>query len=437
MSRMTTAGTGPRAPLAARGRWPPSRATAILGTLAITETVSWGVLYYAFAVVQVPMRAELGFTTAETSAAFALAVAVTGMAGVPAGRWLDRHGARGLMTAGSVGAVLLVLAWSQVQTLPELYAVFAGIGLVSAAVLYEPAFAVVVRWFAADRARALLTVTVVAGFASTIFLPASEALIAGLGWRDALLVLAGVLAVMTVLPHALVLRRHPDQAVRPPRREPRTSLRETAGWALRDPLFGWLTVGFAANTFAVIVVTVHLVPFLRDHGHSAGFAAAATGALGALSVTGRLAVTGATNRFPTAAVTAAAFAVQAAAVVLLMAAGSSTAGAVGFVALFGLGFGVGTIARPALLADAYGTESYATLSALSGVALTASKVAGPVAAGLAVTATGSWTVALAGLLAAAVTASAAVGRAGRLLNVRASRRAHLDGMVAAEPDQVC
>lgn len=434
---MTTAGTGPRAPLAARGRWPPSRATAILGTLAITETVSWGVLYYAFAVVQVPMRAELGFSTAETSAAFALAVAVTGMAGVPAGRWLDRHGARGLMTAGSVGAVLLVLAWSRVQTLPELYAVFAGIGLVSAAVLYEPAFAVVVRWFAADRARALLTVTVVAGFASTIFLPASEALIAGLGWRDALLVLAGVLAVMTVLPHALVLRRHPDQAVRPPRREPRTSLRETAGWALRDPLFGWLTVGFAANTFAVIVVTVHLVPFLRDHGHSAGFAAAATGALGALSVTGRLAVTGATNRFPTAAVTAAAFAVQAAAVVLLMAAGSSTAGAVGFVALFGLGFGVGTIARPALLADAYGTESYATLSALSGVALTASKVAGPVAAGLAVTATGSWTVALAGLLAAAVTASAAVGRAGRLLNVRASRRAHLDGMVAAEPDQVC
>lgn len=181
----------------------------IVKALAVTETVSWGVLYYAFAVFQVPMRAELGFTTAQTSGAFSLAVLVTGLAAVPVGRWLDRHGARGLMTAGSIAAVLLVVAWSRVHSLLGLYAVFAGVGLVSAAVLYEPAFAVVVRWFAVGRSRALLAVTVVAGFASSIFLPASDLLVRAVGWRDALLVLAGVLAVTTVLPHALVLRRDP------------------------------------------------------------------------------------------------------------------------------------------------------------------------------------------------------------------------------------
>jgi hypothetical protein len=333
------------------------------------------------------------------------------------------------MTAGSVAAVLLVVAWSRVQTLLGLYAVFAGVGLVSAAVLYEPAFAVVVRWFHAARARALLAVTVVAGFASTIFLPASDALIRAFGWRDALLVLAGVLAVTTVLPHALVLRRdpadlrlHPDGAPAPPPAAPPSAsqpssggLRHTAPWALRDPLFGWLTLGFAANTLAVVVVAVHLVPFLREHGHGPTFAAMATGALGALSVTGRLVVTGATRRFTTAAVTAVAFGVQAAAVVVLLAAGSSTGGAVLFVLLFGLGFGVGTIARPALLADPYGTGAYATLSALCGVAFTVAKVVGPVAAGLAVTATGSWTPALLGLLVATLVASVSVARSGRLL----------------------
>ena len=414
-------GTTDGVPVTARsrpGRW-PSRGAAILWTLAVTETVSWGVLYYAFAVFQVPMRAELGFTAAETSGAFAIAVAVTGLAGVPAGRWLDRHGARALMTAGAVGAVVVVLAWSRVQTLPQLYLVFAGVGLVSAAVLYEPAFAVVVRWFPAARARALLTVTVVAGFASTVFLPTSDALVAGLGWRHALVVLAGVLAVTTVLPHALVLRRHPTTAgADQPEQAGHGSLRAAARWALRDPLFGWLTLGFAANTLAVVVVTVHLVPFLREHGHSAAFAAGATGALGALSVAGRVAVTGATRRWPTASVTSVAFAVQAAAVVVLLLGGSSLAGAVAFVLLFGIGFGVGTIARPALLAEAYGTASFATLSSLGGVAFTAAKVVGPVAAGLALTATGSWTDVLVGLFAATVVASAAVSRAGRLLRQR-------------------
>jgi cyanate permease len=401
----------------------------IVATLAVTETVSWGVLYYAFAVFQVPMRAELGFSSAQTAGAFSLAVLVTGLAAVPAGRWLDRHGARWLMTAGSVAAVLLVVAWSRVHTVVGLYLVFAGIGLVSAAVLYEPAFAVVVRWFHTGRARALLAVTVVAGFASTVFLPTSDALIRALGWRDALLVLAAVLAVTTVLPHALVLRRdpadlglHPDGTATPatPSGHPnrRAGLRTTARWALRDPLFGWLTLAFAANTLAAIVVAVHLVPFLRDHGHGGTFAAAATGALGALSVTGRLAVTGAARRWSTASVTAVAFAVQGVAVVVLLAAGSSTAGAVVFVLLFGLGFGVGTIARPALLAEAYGTASYATLSALGGVAFTASKTVGPVAAGVAVTVTGSWTPMLLGLLVVTAVASGAVARAGRLLDRR-------------------
>jgi MFS family permease len=398
----------------------------IVGTLAVTETISWAILYYAFAVFQVPMRAELGFSTATLAGAFSLAVLVTGVAAVPVGRWLDAHGARGLMTAGSAAAVLMVLAWSRVHTVAGLYLVFAGIGLVSAAVLYEPAFAVVVRWFAAHRARALLAITVVAGFASTVSLPASNALITALGWRDALVVLAVVLAVTTVLPHALVLRRdpadlglHPDGTAAPPpatagarEPEPRAGLRDTTRAALADRRFRWLTLAFAANTLVVIVVAVHLVPFLTEHGHSTAFAAAATGALGALSVTGRLVVTGATRRWPTAAVTAVAFALQALATLLLLALGDTAAGAVGFVLLFGLGFGVATIARPAMLADAYSTRDYATLAALIGVALTAAKTLGPVAAGLIRTATGSYTGVLLAVAAVAMVAAAAVAFAG-------------------------
>ena len=117
--------------------------------------------------------------------------------------------------------------------------------------------------------------------------------------------------------------------------------------------------------------------------------------------------------------TAVAFAVQAIAVVVLLAAGSSRAGAVVFVLLFGLGFGVGTIARPALLADAYGSGGYATLSAMGGVAFTAAKTVGPVAAGVALTVTGSWTPVLLGLLVVTAVASGSVARASRLPHLHA------------------
>src|SRR5439155_26619820 len=131
----------------------------LLVALAVAETTSWGVLYYAFTVFLKPMQAEFGWSKTETTGAFSLCLAISGLAGVPAGRWLDRHGPRLLMTAGSIAAALLVLAWAAVQNLAMLYLVWAGIGVTMAAVLYEPAFVVVATWFRQRRGRALTVLT--------------------------------------------------------------------------------------------------------------------------------------------------------------------------------------------------------------------------------------------------------------------------------------
>jgi MFS family permease len=399
----------------------------IVAVLAITETISWGVLYYAYSVFQVPMGAELRLSSAQLSGAFSLAVLCTGVAAVGVGRWLDVRGPRGLMTAGSIACALLVAAWSRVDSALDLYVVMGGIGAARASVLYDPAFAVVVRWFHAKRSTALLTVTVVAGFASTIALPTSNALVDALGWRHALLVLAAVLAVTTVAPHWLVLRtdpadlgQHPDGAPEPapgPAHQAQpvaSSWRATALWAAKQPVFGWYAAAFAAQSAAVVVVAVHLVPFLREHGHDATFAAAATGALGALSVTGRLVLTGVVRRMPVAVVAATMFTVQGLGVVVLLLAGSTTWGAVGFVLLFGAGFGVGTIARPALLADSFGTARYATVAGLLGVVTTLATTIGPVAAGAARTTLGSYIPVLVALLVLCAAAALCLLRAARL-----------------------
>ena len=62
--------------------------------LAITETVSWGICYYGFAVLIPPMERDLGWSRATLVGAFTIAVIVSGFAAFPVGRWLDRGSAR-------------------------------------------------------------------------------------------------------------------------------------------------------------------------------------------------------------------------------------------------------------------------------------------------------------------------------------------------------
>jgi MFS family permease len=91
----------------------PRYGWTIVAVFAVTETVSWGVLYYAFAVFQVPMQHELGWSKSELTGALSVALATSALAAFPVGRWLDRHSPRPLMTLGSVLGALLVLGWSR------------------------------------------------------------------------------------------------------------------------------------------------------------------------------------------------------------------------------------------------------------------------------------------------------------------------------------
>lgn len=388
----------------------------MVATLSLTEITSWGILYYAFSVFLTPIGAEMGWSIAQMTGAYSLALLISGVAAIPAGRWLDRNGPRGLMTAGSVAATMLVVAWSRVESLLGFYLVWAGIGLVMAAVLYEPAFVVVTTWFRRYRARALTLLTFVAGLASVIYIPLSEWLVSGYGWREALLILAVLLAVGTIPLHALVLRRSPEALGLAPDGEPSAiqrggSLvaepRVTAREALRSRTFWWLIAAFVLATLATMTMTVHLIPFLIGRGFGSGFAASAAGAVGLLALPGRLIFTPLGGRIPRRVVTAAIFAIQTVSLAVLVVV-PGTWGVVLFVVLFGAGFGAITPARAALVSDLFGASSYGAINGVVALCITASRAVAPVGAGRLLVAAGSYTPVIwlvAGLSALAVVAA--------------------------------
>jgi MFS family permease len=363
----------------------------IVAALSITETVSWGIMYYGFSAMLRPMEADLRWSRVELTGAFSLGLLVAALFAVPVGRWIDRRGPRAIMTLGSCLGTVLVFAWSRVESLAALYAVWAGLGLAMAATLYEPAFAAIVGWFTRQRHRALTIVTLAAGLASTIFVPLATWLLTGHGWRAALVVLAVVLGVATIPVHALVLRRNPRGAGREPGDDHATDARESAtlASALRTSVFWVLGAAFVLSNFATVSVTVHLIPFLMERGYAMSTAAAAVGWIGAMQLLGRLLFAPIAARVGPQRLTGAVFVVQAMAVAALPEALSGSRLA-GVVVLLGAANGMATLSRATVVAEIFGAANYATISGALSVGSTSARAVGPVGASLLLAAFGSY-----------------------------------------------
>jgi len=267
---------------------PAPRPALVVAALSLTEIVSWGILYYAFGVLVPPMQAELGWSQGFLGGAFALALLVSALLAVPLGRHLDRRGPRGLMTAGSLAGAGLVALWSTIDTRLGLVALCVALGFPLASTLYEAAFAAVVGVTRAGRERdlGLLVLTVVAGLASTVFVPLTQLLVDAHGWRAALRWLAVALAVLTVPLHAGLL---PTRAPLPPPPLPPARAPEPAAGEARR--LGLTAAAFGLATLAGTSLGVFLVPILIEQGFSARFAAGAGALIGVGQVLGRLAFT--------------------------------------------------------------------------------------------------------------------------------------------------
>jgi MFS family permease len=361
----------------------------IVGALSVTETITWGIVYYGFAVFLTPMERDLGFSRVALTGAFSVGLLTSALAGVPIGRWIDRHGARSLMTAGSCAAVALMIAWSRVESLPALYVVWALMGLAMAATLYDPAFAAIVAWFARHRDRALLTLTLVAGLASTIFVPIQTALLARMDWRAALMTLAVFLAVTTIPIHALVLRPPPragDGGGGSAAAEvPSQSLRE----ALRTVVFWVLGAAFVASNFAVNAVTVHVTPYLIGHGYPLASAAMTIGWMGAMQLVGRILFAPIASRFGHRPMTAAVFIVQAIGLGLL-ASVAILPSLLPVIVLMGAANGMATLARASIVAEVFGRRHYGAISGAMGLGANGARAVGPVGASLLLVALGAY-----------------------------------------------
>ena len=68
---------------------PPTYNRRLVGWLSLAQLISWGSVFYTFALLMEPVERELGLTRAQSSLAFSLALLGEGVFAYPIGRWID------------------------------------------------------------------------------------------------------------------------------------------------------------------------------------------------------------------------------------------------------------------------------------------------------------------------------------------------------------
>src|SRR4029453_12964193 len=223
-----------------------------------------------------------------------------------------------------------------------------------ASILYEPVFAIVGRAFSDPEARlrAIATVTVTGGLASTVFLPGTSLLVTRFGWRGAVGILAAIIAVSTSIFGRIAFRDVPWST-----RMIRDAV--TGGAASADESgtlddIARLVAVFAISIALNAAIASNLVASLIDRGLTPAFAATVAGAFGIMQLPGRVLLSNARVSPHPVPLLIASFAAQVAGLVALMIHGPVAMGA--GVIVFAAGTGLTTLGRPYMVLHRYGPQ---------------------------------------------------------------------------------
>lgn len=235
--------------------------------LGIAQICSYGTIYYSFPLIVVAMQRELGWSKSDVYGALTIGLLLAAALAYPVGLAIDRGYGRRVMVWCSLAAAGLFIAWSFVDSLFIYYLIAAAMGSLQAAILYESAFALLARRVGPQNSRpGITTITLWAGFASTVFIPLEQFLLDGWGWRASLWVLAFV-NVVCAAGYWRWIKPELDAVNGPHTTSKAENIardKSVVHDALRSSVFWLLLIALTTYSMVFSVFTFHMYPMLLD-----------------------------------------------------------------------------------------------------------------------------------------------------------------------------
>ena len=350
------------------------------------------------------LSAEFGWNRGELAGAFSLGFLLAGAATPLWGRVADRRGPRAAFLPGVILTGTLCILQSRIWNLTSLYVINVLLAVAAAGISLIPVSVILSNWFVQKRGRAIGLAYAGEGFGGLILTPVVGALVVTIGWRYAYAV-SGVVFLAVLLPVALWIKNRPeDVGLRPDGLDASAvhSAYQSAAVSgsarslslsecLRTSTFWLVAATWFLTMMPLAAEGLHQVPYLTDLGFSMPSAALVAGAVGGMSIFGRLGFGLLAERYavrPTYALTYLLAGIGAAA--LLATAAIGPVGAVLYIIFAGVANG-GALALSALLVtDLFGVRALGEIFGLLALAATLGGAIGGTGAGLLFDLTGSY-----------------------------------------------
>lgn len=326
--------------------------------LGLTQIIGYGTLYYSFSILAPAMAGEFGLTEGWVFGALSASLFAGSVFAPTAGRWADRFGAGRIMTVGSVAAAVALALCAVAPDRVTFVLALLAMELASSFVLYSAAFVAIVQIGVPRPQRSITHLTLIAGFASTLFWPLTSALHAHLTWREVYLLFAALNLGLCLPIHAWLMRLSRRHATaRSQEREPIPE----AGAPL-DPwrgraVFLLMLAGFATEGFVLSAILIHMVPLTAALGLGTAGLFVST-LFGPAQVASRLINMLFGGRLQQTHLAVIAASLLTAGLCALLLTTPWLPGAFVFVLLFGLGSGLTSIVGGTLPLELFGREGY-------------------------------------------------------------------------------
>jgi MFS family permease len=342
-----------------------------------------GALLFSFGVFFKPISAQFGWTRAETSGAFSLAMILSGFLGILAGRLGDRFKPGLIIIVCSIIEGLAFLLLSQIQALWQLYfyyGILIGIGMSN----IPPIISLVTRFYTKKRAMMIGITITGSGVGAAIASPLATYFISVYGWQISYLIIGGqILALVALLTAFLfysgVLRQLKNESTSANKVHPGINGLSLKTAALTLPF--WI-LGFIifSTGFIQQVIAVHLVPRATDMGISAASAAVILSVINLATGTGSLGSGFVVERLGGWFAMVISLVLMLAGFIVLLGIKAELAFFL-FAGLFGLSWGIIVISRSIIIASAFGLHSNGAITGALLFLYTIGGTIGPVIAG--------------------------------------------------------
>lgn len=342
---------------------PQLRVEPLTLLIGVSMTVGYGTLYYPFAILGPEIARAQGWSNGFVFGVFSAALLTSAVTATLVGRAMDRFGARPVMVTGSCLAALTLANLSFIHSMAGFAVAMLLIEFSARMVQYETGFAALTAIHGRHARRPIAHVTLVAGFASTIFWPLIHWLLGYMDWRGVCLVLAATNLLIALPVHAIIPRapkRGRDIGpVQSSIRDP--GLLKPGG---RSPAFIFMAIAFAGGSFLMSAVHTSFFLILNEMGRTAALAALAGAVIGPMQVGARLIEMLSGERVSSSIIGVIS------STTLLLGLACLVAGlwldgemiVIAFAVSFGIGQGLNFIARAILPARLFGTDGYGAIT---------------------------------------------------------------------------